>query len=340
MSEKYKRHTIHSSRGIPFLVIGSSNFIKGIPNNDDPSLVEYAKQLYVPPCEQTPRDLVIDFEGEMLGHGGFMVSGALRFVNDTTTCGLLIDMEYEPGIDLMRSILENDVHQKIIWGAESDCCSLLHQKRPRRIDITPEKIYDIQLRFSEINQAFRYNPIRRLSLKKALDILASKSPHLLKDLPEKDCIDWNAAYAKNHRVLTRPLGKKNMSYALDDLCRIEMVIQRQDQLHTFQTIEDTEQITNSLLKSWIDDPNGIRWFWNKWQQFKKALARNRGSATERQIPHANVLLRHIITILHHTKNVQLSPSDQREFTYAHKFIDSKLKLLNVHIPKDLSFAND
>jgi hypothetical protein len=320
-------------------VIGSANFVAGITNRADSSLIEYAKQLYVPAHKQTARDIVIDFEGEMLGHGGFLVSGALRFVNDTTTCGLLIDMEYGPGIDLMRCILENVIHQKILWGAESDCCSLLHQKRPRRIGIRPENMYDIQLRFSEINHAFRYNQIRRLSLKKALDALACRDSELLQDLPEKDCIDWNAAYEKNHRVLTRPLGKDKMSYALDDLCRIETVIQRQDQLDVCQTIEYTQNLTDSLLQSWINDPNGIRWFWNKWKQFKSTKTRHGERMMRWQIPHAIVLLRHVITIQNDT-NANLSPSDKREFAHARRVIQTDLKSFDIHIPEDLSFAND
>ena len=77
----------------------------------------------------------------MLGFGGMMTSAAVRFLNDTRTPGLFVDMETAVGIQLMRELLEAPTLQKLVWGAESDCAALLHQQRPVELGIRPANLW-------------------------------------------------------------------------------------------------------------------------------------------------------------------------------------------------------
>jgi hypothetical protein len=194
--------------------------------------------------------LVADFEGEMLGFGGEVTvatflpherlpttHGDVALLREeiadkcpgTRLPGLCIDMTCARGILLCRTIMESPDVAKLIWGAESDLCALVHQQFPRRTNIVPSRLVDVQLRFSE-------TPQKRLGLGRAIAHITKqcdihRTPHTTKNmtnllqLPNKQgSVDWDVMYAQNKRAMPFPLSTTHLQYALDDVHRIDIVL--------------------------------------------------------------------------------------------------------------------
>jgi hypothetical protein len=260
---------VYSSRGVAFYVLSEKTMVAGIQPPPTPStlaeLVAHCASLYlggVPHAETVEDDendendenkenidpnvplppvpdVWVDFEGEMLGYSGEMVSAQFLLRSgsgsdsgsgsgsdsDSTptpapTPGLLVDMTSPTCIALAKRILECGSLRKIGWGIESDVASLMHQHTPVRLDIHPTNMVDAQLctRFSA--SAARWH---RKSLARALRDVSPRE--LLKGLPRKDgCIEWDACYARHTRAMPFPLTPEQCGYAIDDLHRIELVV--------------------------------------------------------------------------------------------------------------------
>jgi hypothetical protein len=328
--------SVKSSKGLTFWVISNRSFVNTSTPLDLDTMQQVMKQVHelylAPKAIWGQTQLLIDFEGEMLGFGGVMTSAAVRFLNDTKTPGLFIDMETKLGIQLMREIMESSHLQKLIWGAESDCASLLHQQRPIELGIRPVNVVDVQLMYST-------HETKRLSMKKALTTIVETYPEALTKLPPKDCIEWNEPYSRNQRVLAIPLSSQHVTYAVDDLCRLELVLQHQMDLVPIHEFQYAQQHTEQLIQVWSKDYLGTRWFWRQWRAYKHAV-RKKFSIVD-QNRRAVVIVRHLMEV-HRRCNGEwkktMSPSDARAMLEAFQHLPTHLARFGVIVSDDLSFS--
>lgn len=328
--------TVQSSTGQPFWVVSDQPFVSGVAPLSQPVLVSLLARIHTTYLQPTSiwgnKQLLIDFEGEMLGFGGMMTSAAVRFLNDTRTPGLFVDMETAVGIQLMRELLEAPTLQKLVWGAESDCAALLHQQRPVELGIRPVNLMDVQLMYSP-------TPDKRLSMKKALERIIEAHPQALAKLPPKDCIEWDGPYSRNERVLTRPLSAQHVTYAVDDLCRLELVLHHQMDLPPLSDFPTAKHQTEEMLAVWANDFLGTRWFWRQWRAYNNAV-RKRHSVVD-QNRRAVVLVRHLLEVDRRCEGDwkrYLSPSDVRVMYRAYCALPQQLARFGVEVPEDLGFC--
>ncbi|CAE7309116.1 cspA [Symbiodinium microadriaticum] len=124
--------------------------------------------------------------------------------------GLLIDLRTDCCIQTFRPLMQSPWITKVMWGADADFESLMHQEIPISLNIHPQAVIDIQLAYSTGE--------RRLAMARMLERVPAE---LLVDLPSKSQIDWHAHHSRNQRALHLPLSCAEATYAMDDLHRIE-----------------------------------------------------------------------------------------------------------------------
>lgn len=341
-STVWPRAPCTDSRGHPFWVLSERVFVQGV----DPlsataldALVTLVLSVYAPSAVQVPTDappappLLMDFEGEMLGHGGVMTAAAFRFL-DTDIPGLLLDMDSDVGVRVARAVLAGPA-PKFVWGAESDCASLLHQRYPRPLGIEPVNMVDVQLMFSP-------SPTRRLAMHKALDRIVATHPGALDGLPAKDGVDWDGPASRNERAMPVPWRAEHVLYAVDDLVRLEATWKHQAALAPIHTLEEATTQTTILLATWAKDTYGTRGFWSKWRGYRTACrtacqAANPADQCRRAVP----IVRHLTEVLVRCDGELervLSPSDANAMRAAYSSLVAVLAAHGVVVPTDLGFA--
>lgn len=325
------------SRGHPFWVLSDRVFVEGtepLPAAALDALVTLVLGVYAPSADRMPPDappLLMDFEGEMLGHGGVMTAAAFRFL-DTAIPGLLLDMDSDVGVRVARAVLAGPA-PKFVWGAESDCASLLHQRYPRPLGIEPVNMVDVQLMFSP-------SPTRRLAMHKALDRIVTSHPGALDGLPAKDGVDWDGPASRNERAMPVPWRADHVLYAVDDLVRLEATWKHQAALAPVHTFEEATTQTTRLLATWTKDTYGTRGFWSKWRGYR-TVGRSVGPVDQcrRAVP----LVRHLTEVLTRCDGELervLSPSDANAMRAAYSSLVAVLATHGVVVPTDLGFAGD
>ena len=278
--------------------------------------------------------VLVDCEGDMLGNGGLMTTMAFKLLDQNNLHGVVIDMTCESSVLIAKQIMECKYLQKIFWGAESDFTCLLHQYKPVPLYFELVNVVDAQLCLSE-------STIRRCGLKRALSSIHNAT---LPTMPEKDCIAWDEYYSKNKSVMQFPLMHDRMQYALDDMHRIEHVIQNiqlgdidMDIHHGWY---DATNITENVLKALKEDKYGQAWFYKEWKTYKRSRQNNHPLV--QQLRRAVVLQRHCIDVqnqCHYLITNYLAPSYTRALEEAQENTKSFLNTYHVSIPEDLSFAN-
>lgn len=219
-----------SSLGCPFVVISDRQLVADVRA---PSAAEFTKlkelvSCYIEQCVDREAVLLTDFEGEMLGHGGVLATAAFQETSSLDASslkvraaepdaphmpGLLLDLGREACLPLLRRVLQSGEITKVLWGADSDCKSLIHQELPVRLRVQPAGLVDAQLAFSR--QDFRLGMSR---------MLRSVPGPLTARLPQKELVDWNSVFARNRRAWAAPLRRRFATYAVDDLHRIEAIL--------------------------------------------------------------------------------------------------------------------
>lgn len=221
---------LRSSLGAPFLVVSDQHLVRALPV---PSREEWKEILSL--CAAITKSwdvrgavVLSDFEGEMTGLEGELTSAAfqrtlgldsksLRPLPSQGTnrdMGLLIDLRCAEAVALVKRIMESDTICKVIWGAAGDVTSLRYCPVQKPLGIQSACVVDAQLAYSSIG--------KRLGMATMLGRLPDKS---IAGLPEKGCIDFLTPHSHNCRALALPFEQDVALYAVDDLHRLDAVLQ-------------------------------------------------------------------------------------------------------------------
>ncbi|CAJ1366434.1 unnamed protein product [Effrenium voratum] len=328
---------LRSSLGCPFIVLSDTEVVEGI---DQPTQQDFCRLLmlargFLARCGATYSTLLVDFEGEMPGHGGEISIAQLQYtaVLDPRTLaarrlnrnqdqrfqspGFLIDLRSPLCIELIRQVMEDPFITKILWGANGDCQCLMYQQRPRPLGIRPQRIIDAQVAFDNQN---------RIGMAKML----GQVPNEIKaGLPTKeDQIKWDFFHCKNDRALSLPLSRQSALYAVDDLHRIEAILgSKQPPSGSYA---GALHLTSTLVQDLCDDPFGMKTL----EQDLRWLEKRDG--TKRSVK--------AVQILRHCNSISLrgAPLDKRQ---TELFATAKAQALqalenNVEVRMDMSFNND
>lgn len=321
-----------SSVDHPFLVVSDGQLVTGVrtPEQAELDLVSMLAAKYVEASDAAGTAMIADFEGEMPGHGGELVTAAFlatalvdsgRLAQPPEAAarpdmlGLLIDLRSRPGAALLEQIMRSRGIVKLIWGADADLQSLMYQDVPVPLRAEPASVVDVQLAFS--------GPNRRLGMQRMLE---SVPPRLLAGLPNKAQIDFDAFHSRNRRAMPVPLSRRDAAYAMDDLHRIDAI------LHSMApsggSYAGARRATEQILEATRADPFGLnslvselQWFEKKWGV--KKLAKAVG------------IKRQILAI-----RAKLAGSAEPSWvSSAEQRVDAELSRARVRIPADLSFSS-
>mmetsp|Transcript_128720 Transcript_128720/g.412346 ORF Transcript_128720/g.412346 Transcript_128720/m.412346 type:complete len:473 (+) Transcript_128720:74-1492(+) len=221
------------SDGTPFLAVSSMPFIQGLEAPADAAAFASLCRLvqsYVEVCSARGATFIADFEGEMPGYGGELVTAAFLATDafDEVSCspkdvkvvdkswGLLLDLRSPACAQIVKHIMESPTIHKIMWGATGDVQSLMYQQAPFPLAIHPVAIVDIQLAYSK--------PELRMGMRRMLEQVPTS---LLTNIPDKGQIDFDKFHVLNQRAMPLPLNRSNAVYAIDDLRRIEAILKSQ-----------------------------------------------------------------------------------------------------------------
>jgi len=327
----------HSSLKTPFLVISPDALVENIPALDEDEFLQLveAVEKYIEHLANTRAVVLADFEGEMPGFGGELVTAcfqetvALHKETLQVLCpetpspmpGLFIDLRDALGIRLVSKIMENPHITKIIWGAEGDLISLRFQYLPREMSIKSENVVDAQLAFS--------HPTRRLGMGR---ILTSVPPHLLEELPGKDVIDFDTCHANNQRALPLPLSTLAALYSVDDLHRLEAVLRSKIPISTFSKdggYRQPRDLTSKLTNELEHDRYGIAWLAKEEKWFLKMKGNKSGSK-------AVQIKRHIKQL--RLRNVKLTDAEEVIIAGLDLKVSTDLHIRGIHIDDALNWA--
>jgi len=233
-----------SSLGCPFLVLSDGVLVEGLaaPTGEQLRALLGVAARAADALLAGGEAVVMDYEGEMPGHGGELstaallptltvdrelrvypeLPGATALARVTAApaqresrSGLLVDLRFGAAVQVLRRVLECPEIPKLGWGCDCDFMSLLYQGKPFPLGVTPCAAVDVQLAFS--------TPDRRLGMKRALEKIHRKH---LTGLPAKEQVDFDHFHSQNRRALTLPLPQLHAAYAMDDLHRIEAILRR------------------------------------------------------------------------------------------------------------------
>ncbi|CAE8619449.1 unnamed protein product [Polarella glacialis] len=192
-----KDFLILSSLKTSFLVVSSCQLVAGTraPSEEELCLQKDTVMSFIDKWERDRVMMISDFEGEMPGHGGELVTAAflptIAVDKDNLAClpqvgqqpaalGLLVDLRSSLGVLVLKRVMESKAITKLIWGADADLQSLIFQALPAPLNVQPETVIDIQLAYSE--------PTRRLGMQRMLE---SVPANLVRGLPCKEQIDFD-----------------------------------------------------------------------------------------------------------------------------------------------------
>jgi hypothetical protein len=287
----------------------------------------------------TPPHAFLLLLGENMGWGGelvtaqFLVTGALDnetlartgHENSNERTGLFIDARYPQGAELVRMIMESEHLTKLIWGADGDLVSLRHQgclpvAAAMFESIRSTNVIDVQLGFSD--------ETKRLGMARMIERVPSSNP-TLRRLPSKELSPtFYSSFGKNKRCFPLPLSNELALYSVDDLHRIEVILQTRDP--DVRNFTAAKTLTLKIISS-LESPSSsvVRWVARERQHFgKKYGSKKQEKAVQlaRAVRHAELAF-----------GASLSGSDKRDLDSALKLVTIALDANGVDIPSDLSF---
>jgi len=335
--EVISRSFFRSSLGCPFVAVSDTQLVEAVrpPSSDAESrqLVAAVTRI-IDFYEATSAVLIADFEGEMLGYGGELITGAfvptssvepgsLRKLATNQPVhenqGLLIDMRGSSGIELVRRIMESRAITKLIWGADSDISSLRFQAFPREVGVQPHGVVDVQLAFS--------SPTWRLGLARALETVSRNGQsEITSALPDKKGLDFDTPHSKNRRALVLPLGELEARYAADDLHRIEAVL-RGSTPETGAYLQ-AKAVSDQVAANLAADPAGFRKLQTDLDWFQTLVGHKRDKR-------AVEITRHVMSV--RARRLQLEPAQEQYMDQALVSVEQTLRDAGIVIPADLSF---
>jgi hypothetical protein len=240
--------------------------------------------------------------------------------------GLFIDARCHEGAELVRMIMESEHLTKLIWGADGDLVSLRHQgclpaAAAKYESIFPTNVIDVQLGFS--------NETQRMGMARMLERVPSSNPTLRLLSSKELSPTFYASFGENKRCFPIPLSDELALYSVDDLHRIEVILQTRDpdvrdytaaKTLTVEMIGSLESPSDSVVK-WVDRE---RQFFDRKYGSKK---REKAVQLARAVRHAELAF----------GAGSLSDQDQRDLDRALKLVTIALDENGVEIPDDLSF---
>eukprot|EP00931_Biecheleriopsis_adriatica_P018432 TRINITY_DN12921_c0_g1_i2.p1 TRINITY_DN12921_c0_g1~~TRINITY_DN12921_c0_g1_i2.p1 ORF type:complete len:326 (+),score=50.72 TRINITY_DN12921_c0_g1_i2:40-1017(+) len=250
---------VMSSFEVPFIVVSEAQLVQTVPVLDADRYQDLLTRLQavVHALEAEQTVLLADFEGEMTGFGGELVTAAFmptRSIDISTLqawprahldrSGLLIDMRCPGGAQIVQRVMESPVILKVIWGADGDLTSLRHQDAPFPLGFKSRSVVDAQLAFS--------TPTARLGMARALERVP---PELLARLPNKEWIDFDLPHSMNRRALRWPLREEEARYAVDDLHRLDVIVSTQ--IPESGGYVHALTMTDSIIGRIEGDPDGL-----------------------------------------------------------------------------------
>jgi len=330
-----EKFCMKSSLGVPFLVVSESRqLVDGVPKPTPDEWKELESLCSAIVKQWSSRGAVIlaDFEGDMMGFEGELVSAAfqrtfaidpksLRPLPSPGICrdlGLLIDLGCKGSLALVKRVMESDGLSKLIWGADGDVTALRYSPAPRPLDIHSVSVVDAQLAFSTEK--------RRLGMAAMLEQLP---PESIAGLPAKDVIDFNTAHARNRRALALPLSREVARYAVDDLHRLDAILRSKKPSGTNNgAYAQAHSHTMGFISRMLSSPAAVSA--DKLRQYAKMLKRDEGV---RRLAIAVRVKRHLLAVRHIA-----SVSHGEEFAELEGEVDKALAAESVSIPPDLGFA--
>jgi len=326
------RWSLQSSWETPFTVVSSLQLVEGIepPGHADLAVLTGNVTSYVEALKKEGAVVVADFEGEMPGHGGELVTAAflptgavdrdtlkwLPAEGKPVERGLLLDLRCGLGVKVLKEIMESTQITKLIWGADMDLQSLMHQKYPMMfLDVHPRQVVDVQLAFSE--------PNFRLGMSKMLERIPAR---FVEGLPSKGQIAFDEFHSRNRRAMALPLSRIHAAYAMDDLHRIEAILRSKPPPGgSYQRARDMTDVT---VRQTREDPFGLKSLRTDMEWFKNKRGVGMLSMAVR-------IKRHILAMRARGGQVQ-----QDNFVAgAEAAVDAALDHAEVRIPEDLSFSD-
>jgi len=335
--------SLRSSSGTLFAVVSSLQLVEGVeaPGEEQLDRLMRAVMFYVEVLEKQGAVIIADFEGEMPGHGGELVTAAFLPTNAVDkatlkweprgmprTPGLLVDMRCRLGVKVAKKIMESTRLTKLIWGASADFQALMHQDSPVPLGMRPRETVDVQLAFSE--------PRRRLGMATMLERVPAR---FVEGLPAKDQIDFDAIYSRNRRALPLPLSRTTAAYAMDDLHRIEAILR--SQAPPYGTYFFAACLTRETAEATRRDPLGAGSLQSKIARFRnraEAISEGKTQLGVRQLAAAVRVKRHILSS--RAKGVEAQQGGFFASSFlaaAEREVDALLKRNGVKVPADLSF---
>lgn len=326
-----------SSLDVPFFVVSATQLVEGVPALQDDEHEELLSWLdeIADALEQECAVLLADFEGEMTGFGGELVTAAFlptAVLNRTDfsirrdgakgqlRAGLLLDLRCFGGRALCRRLMESQNVVKIIWGADGDLTSLRHQVFPAPLETYSRSVVDAQLAFSQ--------PHMRLGMGRMLDRVPKEYKA---SLPNKASVEFDMPHSLNMRALRWPLQENEAKYAADDLHRLEAILITQvppqdgGYAHAFV-------LTADIMARLDNDPYGLAWLSNELNFFSRKPA-----GTQRRAK-AVQLVRHLKTLPARMAGHQFYQDFQWVAQLEAQLVH-ELATAGVVIPADASFAN-
>jgi hypothetical protein len=246
--------------------------------------------------------------------------------NNNERTGLFIDARCPQGAELVRMIMESDNLTKLIWGADGDLVSLRHQgclpaAAAKYESIFPTNVVDVQLGFS--------NETQRMGMARMIERVPSDN-YTLRRLPNKELSPtFYSSFGQNKRCFAIPLSNELALYSVDDLHRIEVILQTRDpdvrdyasaKTLTLKIIGSLESPSDSVVK-WVDRE---RQFFDRKYGSKK---QEKAVQLARAVRHAELAF----------GAESLSSQDKLDLDKALKMVTIALDENGVDIPDDLSF---
>jgi len=328
---------LHSSLGVPFALVSDIQLVAGIDALGRAECVAQAEALArtIKELEAERAVLLADFEGEMPGFGGELMTAAflptlavdartldartsppeVQSAKGAAPAGLLLDLRAPAGRFACRRIMESPAIVKVIWGAHGDLTSLRHQELPHAFRIMSRGVVDAQLAFSRAD--------RRMGMAR---MLSQVPQELLAELPKKDVIDFDGYHALNLRALALPLEMDQARYAVDDLHRLEAVLV--SQMPAAGSYGEACAATEEEIRRIEDDPDGLAWLQSEMIFFERKYGVPRQAK-------AVQLARHLMLL--RSRGAEFG--DQEPFVSSvEATVFEDLTRAGVQIPADLSFG--
>jgi len=321
---------VKSSLGCPFLIVSEGQLISHVraPLPNEFTQIISLVNACVTACETCEATMIVDFEGELSGHGGELTVAQLQVTSTVDsrtlmprpipegppcTLGLLLDLRTAPCIAVIRQVVESAHITKLMWGAAGDVESLMYQEQPTVFQFRPVCIVDVQKAFNGLGLC---------------NMLVHVPQRLQLGLPKKEQIDFDAFHAQNRRALVLPLSFRSAAYAMDDLHRIEAVLR--SKVPPGGSYVEASRATDQMVAETRADPLGLQTLGRKMGWFETS------SGVKRTVK-AVEIQRHIISL--RARGVDIGP-EQAFVDQIEAEVAAELRKAGVDVRIDLSFVSD